>query len=279
MDATVHWKPLRHAIYHSFVGRSELIWGRAQQATFTNQSFGYYVSGEYQLGRRWFTGARFDRSSRLNQPNLLDTGGSLLLTYWPSEFANSRPTAAHRYAGSPAPPRTPLPTHVLHGRAWRPPVLRTITHGQINLLRALVRAALGISSPRREPMSSLPLRILPALGREIGGIGSTSTPSLAATRTRTSSSQAQFLLKLQKPTSSPWSGCNWKSAGCRASSNQSRNSRSRWARRAIWTFHNAWQHPSIPYRQQITRAMGDVHPMGNPHYWLDPENGRRIPRV
>jgi zinc/manganese transport system substrate-binding protein len=27
---------------------------------------------------------------------------------------------------------------------------------------------------------------------------------------------------------------------------------------------------------QITRAMGDVHPAGNPHYWLDPENGRRI---
>jgi zinc/manganese transport system substrate-binding protein len=27
---------------------------------------------------------------------------------------------------------------------------------------------------------------------------------------------------------------------------------------------------------QITRAMGDVHPYGNPHYWLDPGNGRRI---
>lgn len=27
---------------------------------------------------------------------------------------------------------------------------------------------------------------------------------------------------------------------------------------------------------QITRAMGDVHPMGNPHYWLDPGNGRRM---
>jgi len=26
----------------------------------------------------------------------------------------------------------------------------------------------------------------------------------------------------------------------------------------------------------ITRAMGDVHPMGNPHYWMDPENGNRI---
>ena len=27
---------------------------------------------------------------------------------------------------------------------------------------------------------------------------------------------------------------------------------------------------------QITRAMGDVHPFGSPHYWLDPGNGRRI---
>jgi zinc/manganese transport system substrate-binding protein len=30
---------------------------------------------------------------------------------------------------------------------------------------------------------------------------------------------------------------------------------------------------------QITRAMGDVHPSGNPHYWLDPENGRRVAQV
>ncbi len=27
---------------------------------------------------------------------------------------------------------------------------------------------------------------------------------------------------------------------------------------------------------QVTRAMGDVHALGNPHYWLDPANGRRI---
>jgi zinc/manganese transport system substrate-binding protein len=26
----------------------------------------------------------------------------------------------------------------------------------------------------------------------------------------------------------------------------------------------------------VSRAMGDVHPQGNPHYWLDPNNGRRI---
>jgi len=27
---------------------------------------------------------------------------------------------------------------------------------------------------------------------------------------------------------------------------------------------------------KVTRAEGDVHPLGNPHYWLDPDNGRRI---
>jgi ABC-type Zn uptake system ZnuABC Zn-binding protein ZnuA len=31
--------------------------------------------------------------------------------------------------------------------------------------------------------------------------------------------------------------------------------------------------------QVVTRAMGDVHPYGNPHYWTDPENGRVIARA
>src|SRR2546426_9345569 len=30
---------------------------------------------------------------------------------------------------------------------------------------------------------------------------------------------------------------------------------------------------------QVTRAEGDVHPLGNPHYWLDPENGLRIAKA
>ena len=29
----------------------------------------------------------------------------------------------------------------------------------------------------------------------------------------------------------------------------------------------------------VDRGMGDVHALGNPHYWLDPENGRRIARL
>ena len=27
---------------------------------------------------------------------------------------------------------------------------------------------------------------------------------------------------------------------------------------------------------QVSRAQGDVHPLGNPHYWLDPDNARRV---
>jgi len=48
------------------------------------------VSGDYQLGRRWFAGARYDRSDRADNASLLDSGQSLLLTYWPSEFSQVR---------------------------------------------------------------------------------------------------------------------------------------------------------------------------------------------
>ena len=32
-------------------------------------------------------------------------------------------------------------------------------------------------------------------------------------------------------------------------------------------------------RAGVDRSQGDVHARGNPHYWLDPENGRRIARL
>lgn len=31
-------------------------------------------------------------------------------------------------------------------------------------------------------------------------------------------------------------------------------------------------------RGPVDRSMGDVHPLGNPHFWLDPDNGRVIAR-
>jgi hypothetical protein len=91
LDATVRWKPLRRAIYHSFVGRGEYVWSRIQQPSLTRTPTGYFVSGEYQFARRWFLTGRFDRSQRLDQNALSqDTGGSLVLTYWPSEFSQIR---------------------------------------------------------------------------------------------------------------------------------------------------------------------------------------------
>jgi hypothetical protein len=89
-DATLRWRPLQRSIYRSFVGRSEVVWSRRDQAGGRQDGRGYYVSGDYQFGRRWFIGARLDRSDRLDDASLQDKGGSVLLTYWPSEFSQVR---------------------------------------------------------------------------------------------------------------------------------------------------------------------------------------------
>lgn len=90
VDTTLRWRPLRRSIYNSFVGRSELLWSRREQFGGPERAFGYYVSGDYQFGRRWFAGARYDRSERADDASRRDDGGSLLLTYWPSEFSQIR---------------------------------------------------------------------------------------------------------------------------------------------------------------------------------------------
>jgi hypothetical protein len=101
IDATLRWKPLRRSIYHSFVGRGEFIWSQRQQFPSEQRAFGFYTSGDYQLGRRWFVGGRFDRSGRSEFANLTDTGTSAVLTYWPSEFSQVRGQYRFmRYAGN-----------------------------------------------------------------------------------------------------------------------------------------------------------------------------------
>jgi hypothetical protein len=90
VDGAVRWKPLRRSIYHSFVGRTELVWSRREQPLSIENAFGYYLSGDYQFARRWFAGARYDRSERADEAALRDTGQSLLLTYRPSEFSQVR---------------------------------------------------------------------------------------------------------------------------------------------------------------------------------------------
>jgi hypothetical protein len=90
VDATLRWRPLQRSIYRSFVGRSELIWSRREQPESQQNAFGYYISGDYQFARRWFGGARYDRSAHADDGTLHDSGQSLVLTYWPSEFSQVR---------------------------------------------------------------------------------------------------------------------------------------------------------------------------------------------
>jgi hypothetical protein len=96
-DATLRWRPLRRAIYNSFMFRTELFWSaRDQFSPFvpallqTQHAFGLYASAEYRVNRRWTVGGRFDRSGHATDAHLTDSGFSGILTYWPSEFSQIR---------------------------------------------------------------------------------------------------------------------------------------------------------------------------------------------
>jgi hypothetical protein len=107
VDAAFRFRPLRRAIYQRLILRSELVWSRRRQPAGTPNAdpanapgtantggtanaFGTYASLEYQFARRWYAGGRFDWSERADDASLRDKGGSLLLTWWPSEFSQVR---------------------------------------------------------------------------------------------------------------------------------------------------------------------------------------------
>ena len=80
-DVTYRWKPLERSIYSSMIVRFE---GLAHRPVDSGDTlYGYYASADYQLARRWYTGARFDRADR-------DRALSATLTFWPSEFSQLR---------------------------------------------------------------------------------------------------------------------------------------------------------------------------------------------
>ena len=89
-DVTLRWRPLRRSIYRSLAARTELIWSRREESVQTQRAFGLYGSLEYQFGRRWFAGARYDQSERARDGMVLDRGASTVLTFWPSEFSQLR---------------------------------------------------------------------------------------------------------------------------------------------------------------------------------------------
>jgi hypothetical protein len=90
-DATFRYRPLRRAIYRGLNLRTELVWSRQNLEIDSPQAaFGFYALGEYQFARRWYVGARVDRSARAFDASAIDTGGSGFVTFWPTEFSQIR---------------------------------------------------------------------------------------------------------------------------------------------------------------------------------------------
>ncbi len=89
-DATLRWKPLTTALYRSFTGRAELIRSRREQPGDDPTALGWFVSGDYQLARRWFVGGRVEAAEHADEEALRDRGAALTLTFWPSEFSQLR---------------------------------------------------------------------------------------------------------------------------------------------------------------------------------------------
>jgi hypothetical protein len=90
-DATFRYRPLKRAIYRRLNLRTELMWNRQNLPDdLLAKSFGFYALGEYQFARRWYIGGRLDRSGRALEADAIDRGGSVFLTFWPTEFSQVR---------------------------------------------------------------------------------------------------------------------------------------------------------------------------------------------
>jgi hypothetical protein len=92
-DATLRWKPLQRGLYRSLLVRGEWFLSERDTPLGRVRADGYYVHGQWQLGRRLFVGARHDESDHADDSSLRDRGNSVVLTFWPSEFSQLRAQA------------------------------------------------------------------------------------------------------------------------------------------------------------------------------------------
>ncbi|MFL6234440.1 MAG: hypothetical protein ACJ76N_15010 [Thermoanaerobaculia bacterium] len=98
-DATYRWKPLQTATYRSFTFRGELFRSQRDQPGGEQTAIGWFASGDYQLAKRWFVGARLEASDLPYNAAIRDTGVAGTLTFWPSEFSQLRGELRRRHYG------------------------------------------------------------------------------------------------------------------------------------------------------------------------------------
>jgi hypothetical protein len=90
VDATLRWKPLQTGTYRSAILRAEVFRSHRSQPGIPQTAWGWFVSGDYQLAKRWWAGARVEASDRAADASLHDSGQAVILTFWPSEFSQLR---------------------------------------------------------------------------------------------------------------------------------------------------------------------------------------------
>ena len=246
-----------------------------------------YVSGDYQFARRWFAGARYDRSdARTMRPSRLGPVA-----------------AADLLAERVQPGARPVPAHAIRRRAIRRTsccssssfrsvrtvrirsesrlgkrALEEFDHDSSNSRHALSRSRYRSSRRSRQAQGKLNVitttEDLAAIAREVGGDRIT-VESIARGYQDPHFVEAKpsFILKLQKADLLIVVGRELEIGWLPPLIQQSRNAKVQVGRQGY--LDASRRRAFSTFRQgQVTRAMGDVHPQGNPHYWLDPENGK-----
>ncbi len=146
-------------------------------------------------------------------------------------------------------------------------------------LAALVAAAAAAAHGASKPNVVTATEDLAAITREIGG-DRINVDSIARgyQDPHFVEPKPSFLLKLQKADLLEVVGLQLEIGWLPPLQTQSRNSKIQVGAPGYLDLSQFCRILDIP-TGQVTRAMGDVHPLGNPHYWLDPENGRRIAKA
>lgn len=141
----------------------------------------------------------------------------------------------------------------------------------------LALAAAGARAAKLNVMTST--EDLAALAREVGG-DKIDVDSIAKgyQDPHFVEPKPSFLLKLQKADLLAVVGLQLEIGWLPPLQTQSRNAKIQVGGRGYLDMSQYCRILEIP-KGQVTRAMGDVHPLGNPHYWLDPDNGRRIAKA
>jgi hypothetical protein len=97
LDVIYRWKPLQTGSYRSVTFRGEVYRSLRDQPGGVETAIGWYLSGDYQLAKRWFVGARLEASDRAENASRRDTGEAAILTFWPSEFSQLRAELRRRH--------------------------------------------------------------------------------------------------------------------------------------------------------------------------------------